>query len=423
MKILVVGSGGREHALVKSFRQSLAVTEVHAIPGNDGMAKEALCHADLSWKDFESVVHFCTIHEIDFVFIGPEDPLVQGLSDFLRSRGIHCIGPDQEAAQLEGSKIFAKLFMQEAGIPTAKFVVVDSVAGTLAAASQFTPPYVLKADGLCAGKGVSICKTLDDLEGAAHDFFEKKIFGKASERAVLEQFMPGFEISYTVLTDGEKYYPLPIAQDHKRLQDGDVGPNTGGMGTVAPVVIQKDWEDQIKSRIVEPTLKHMKNRGFLYRGIVFIGIMVTDQGPQVIEYNTRFGDPETQVILPLLDGDTAQFFSELAKGKLMSLKTKNISATCVIMAASGYPENPKKGIVIHGPLDQDNSSQWVIHAGTKKTDGQFFTNGGRVLGCVGIGSTIQGSIGEAYKLVAQIQSEGLTYRKDIGSKLKAPPAL
>ena len=419
MNILVVGSGGREHALVKSFRLSPNVTEVHTIPGNDGMAREALCHPEISWKDFEAVVHFCAIHEIDFVFIGPEDPLVAGLSDFLRTRGIHCIGPDQEAAQLEGSKIFAKLFMQEANIPSAKFVIVESVEQTLEASKHFTPPYVLKADGLCAGKGVSICKTSEDLKKAAHDFFEKKIFGAAGTRAVLEQFMPGFEISYTVLTDGEKYFSLPIAQDHKRLNDNDQGPNTGGMGTVAPVVIQKDWEDQIRSRIVEPTLKHMKTRNFLYRGIVFIGIMMTETGPQVIEYNTRFGDPETQVILPLIDGDTGLLFSEIAKGKLPQVKIKNISAACVIMAAAGYPEAPQKNVALHGPLDLHDQNQWVIHAGTKKVDGEYFTNGGRVLGCVGIGSTIQGSIGEAYKLAAQISSPGLQYRKDIGSKLKA----
>ena len=419
MKILVVGSGGREHALIKSFRLSPQVTEIHAIPGNDGMNKEALCHPDISWKDFEAVVHFCAIHEIDFVFIGPEDPLVAGLSDFLRTRGIHCIGPDQEAAQLEGSKIFAKLFMQEAQIPTAKFVVVESVQQTLDASKNFTPPYVLKADGLCAGKGVSICKTLGDLQNAAHDFFEKKIFGAAGARAVLEQFMPGFEISYTVLTDGEKYFSLPIAQDHKRLKDDDQGPNTGGMGTVAPVVIQKDWEDQIRTRIVEPTLKHMKTRNFLYRGIVFIGIMMTDAGPQVIEYNTRFGDPETQVILPLIDGDLAVLFCELAKGKLVNVKVKNISATCVIMAAAGYPEAPQKGVALHGPLDLHDQNQWVIHAGTKKVDGEYFTNGGRVLGCVGIGSTIQASIAEAYKLTALISSQGIQFRKDIGAKLKA----
>jgi phosphoribosylamine---glycine ligase len=419
MKILVIGSGGREHALVKSFRLSPTVTEIHAIPGNDGMTKEALCHPEISWKDFESVVHFCAIHEIDFVFIGPEDPLVTGLSDFLRSRGIHCIGPDQEAAQLEGSKIFAKIFMQEAGVPTAPFVVVETVEQTMEASKKFTPPYVLKADGLCAGKGVAICKTLEDLKTAAQSYFEKKIFGPPGERAVLEQFMPGFEISYTVLTDGEKYFSLPIAQDHKRLLDDDQGPNTGGMGTVAPVVIQKDWEDQIRSRIVEPTLKHMKTRNFLYRGIVFIGIMMTDRGPQVIEYNTRFGDPETQVILPLIDVDTGILFRDLAKGKLGNVKLKHISAACVIMAAAGYPEAPKKGISIHGPLDLHDQNQWVIHAGTKKQDDHFVTNGGRVLGCVGIGSTIQSSIGEAYKLVGQITSEGLQFRKDIGAKLKA----
>ncbi len=419
MKILVIGSGGREHALVKSFRLSPTVTEIHVIPGNDGMTKEALCHPDISWKDPEALVHFCTTHAIDFVFIGPEDPLVAGLSDFLRTRGIHCIGPDQEAAQLEGSKIFAKVFMQEARVPTAKFTIVETVQETLDASKQFTPPYVLKADGLCAGKGVAICKTLEELKKSAEDYFDKKIFGPAGAKAVLEQFMPGFEISYTVLTDGEKYFALPIAQDHKRLLDEDQGPNTGGMGTVAPVVIQKDWEEQIKSRIIEPTLKHMRSRNFLYRGIVFVGIMMTDQGPQVIEYNTRFGDPETQVILPLIDGDTAVLFCDLAKGKLAQLRIKNLSAACVIMAAAGYPEAPQKNVPIQGPLDLSDPNQWVIHAGTKRVDGQYLTNGGRVLGCVGIGSTIQSSISEAYKLIGQIQSNGIQYRKDIGAKLKA----
>lgn len=419
MKILVIGSGGREHALVKSFRSSPHVTEIHAIPGNDGMAKDALCHPDLSWKNFESIVHFCTIHEIDFVFIGPEDPLVSGLSDFLRTRGVHCIGPDQEAAQLEGSKIFAKVFMQEAGIPTASFTIVESVQQALDAITRFAPPYVLKADGLCAGKGVAICKTIDELKKVAQDFFERKVFGVAGEKAVLEQFMPGFEISYTFLTDGEKYISLPIAQDHKRLLDNDHGPNTGGMGTVAPVLIAKDWEEKIRSKIIEPTLKHMKSRNFLYRGIVFVGIMMTDQGPQVIEYNTRLGDPETQVILPLIDTDTAQLFCDLAKGKLNPFRIKNIAATCVIIAAEGYPEAPVKGTVIRGPLDLDGSNQWVVHAGTKKNEGQYFTSGGRVLGCVGIGATAQTSIAEAYKLVEQIQGAGLQYRKDIGAKLNS----
>ncbi len=418
MKILVVGSGGREHALIKSFRLSPLVTEIHVIPGNDGMAKEALCYPDISWKNFETVVTFCTNHAIDFVFIGPEDPLVLGLTDFLRTRGIHCIGPDQEAAQLEGSKIFAKIFMQEAGIPTAHFRIVDSVEQTLEASKEFTPPYVLKADGLCAGKGVSICKNLKDLQKVAHDFFEKKIFGSAGQRAVLEQFMPGFELSYTVLTDGNKYISLPIAQDHKRLMDHDEGPNTGGMGTVAPLLIPTDWNEKIQSRIIEPTLNQMKNRNFLYRGIIFVGIMITAEGPHVIEYNTRLGDPETQVILPLIDTDTAQLFCDLAKGKLMPFKIKNISSACIIMAAEGYPESPKKGILIHGPLDLENPSQWMIHASTKKIEGQYYTNGGRVLGCVGIGSTLKSALTEAYNLASQINSSGLQYRKDIGSKVK-----
>lgn len=420
MKIVVLGSGGREHALIKSFKLSPSVTEIHAIPGNDGMNKEALCHPDINWKDFESIVHFCSIHEIDFVFIGPEDPLVSGLSDFLRSRGIHCLGPDQEASQLEGSKIFAKVFMQEAGVPTSHFRIVDSVSSTLEAASSFTPPYVLKADGLCAGKGVAICKTLADLEKSASDYFEKKIFGVAGSKAILEQFMPGFEMSYTVVTNGNDFVSLPVAQDHKRLLDDDQGPNTGGMGTVAPIPLNPGWEDQIIEKIVTPTLLQIRKRNFLFRGILFIGIMMTPEGPRVIEYNVRFGDPETQVIVPLIDGDTAQIFFNLSKGSLTPFKIKSLFSTCVVLAARGYPENPQKGAVIAGPLDLDDLSQWVIHAGTKKVDGQFYTNGGRVLGCVGIASSLKTSVEKAYELTQKIKSDGLILRNDIGRKLERP---
>jgi phosphoribosylamine--glycine ligase len=417
MRILVIGSGGREHALIKSFRLSPLVTEIHAIPGNDGMKKEALCHTEVTWRNFEAIVDFCFRHEIDFVFIGPEDPLVHGLSDFLRSRGIHCIGPDQEAAQLEGSKIFAKSFMIQAGVPTAPFQVIDSVESALTAAQNFSPPYVLKADGLCAGKGVAICRSLDDLKKMATAYFIDRIFSEAGSQAVLEQFMPGFEVSYTVLTNGVDFVSLPVAQDHKRLGDGDTGPNTGGMGTVAPIPLDPNLESQIQNEIVRPTLKQMQKRHFLFRGVLFIGIMVTPQGPKVIEYNVRFGDPETQVLLPLMDGDAADFFLNLAKGQISKLKIRSLSAACVVMAAKGYPENPARGLAISGPLELDDPNQWVIHAGTKKFENQFLTNGGRVLGCVGVGDSTKLALLQAYDLTSRIQSEGLIFRKDIGAKV------
>lgn len=418
MKILVIGSGGREHALVKAFRLSPLVTELHAIPGSDGMAHEAFCHPDISWKDFESVVQFCLRAEIDFVMVGPEDPLVEGLSDFLRQRGIHTVGPDKDAAQLEGSKIFAKQFMSEAGLPTAPYQVVDSVESTMEACQFFTPPYVLKADGLAAGKGVFICKTKDELKASATKLFVDKIFGSSGQRALLEQFMPGYELSYLILTNGYEYRSLPLAQDHKRLNDEDEGPNTGGMGTVAPVKIDKALHDRILKEIIEPTVRHLDSRQFIYRGIVFIGIMVTEKGPQILEYNVRFGDPETQVILPLLDTDVALLFASLAKGELLNFQTRNVSATCVVMSAEGYPDSPRKGDAITGPLQEEDNNHWVIHSGTKKSDGQFTTNGGRVLGCVGIGHDLNSSREEAYKLVERISWKGCHYRKDIGNKLK-----
>lgn len=417
MKILVIGSGGREHALVKAFRLSPQVTEIHVIPGNDGMSREALCHPDLAWKDFESVVQFCNRTGIDFVIVGPEDPLVMGLSDYLRQRGIHTVGPDQEAAQLEGSKIFAKQFMAEAGIPTAPFQIVESVAQTVEASSLFAPPYVLKADGLCAGKGVFICKTLDELKVAAEHLFELKIFGSAGQRAVLEQFMPGYEVSYLILTNGHEYRSLPLAQDHKRLNDHDEGPNTGGMGTVAPLKLDEFLHQRILKEIVEPTIRHLDERQFIYRGLVFIGLMITEAGPQVLEYNVRFGDPETQVLLPLLDVDVADLFFRLSKGEMLSFTTKKLAAACVIMSVDGYPEDPRKGDKIQGPLLEDDPNHWVIHAGTKKREEGFVTNGGRVLGCVGVGPDIEHALQESYSLVSKIHWEGAHYRKDIGSKL------
>ncbi|MGE3760094.1 MAG: phosphoribosylamine--glycine ligase, partial [Pseudobdellovibrionaceae bacterium] len=302
MKVLVLGSGGREHALVKALNQSPSVTEVHVIPGNAGMTREALCHS-LDWKNTEEIIKFCNRTEIDYVMVGPEDPLVAGIGDLLRERGILVVGPSREGAQLEGSKIFAKEFMIEAKVPTAPYFIVESVEQTLKAAKDFPAPYVLKADGLAAGKGVFICKTLEDLKAAATDLFEKRILGAAGSRALLEKFMPGWELSFLVLTNGSSYEVLPLAQDHKRLSDGDQGPNTGGMGTVAPLKISAGLREQIENQIIKPSVQLMDQKNLIFSGVLFVGIMVTEQGAQVLYFNTRFGDPETQVILTLLEGD------------------------------------------------------------------------------------------------------------------------
>ncbi len=414
MKVLVIGHGGREHALVKSFSRSPSVVEVHCIPGNDGIAKEALCHK-ISLEDKEQIIQFCLRTEIDYVFIGPEDPLVQGLADHLRERGILVVGPNADGAKLEGSKIFAKEFMMSAQVPTAKYEIVRNLEQTLHAAKSFTPPYVLKADGLAAGKGVYICKDLPELESAATDLFIKKILGKSGEQALLEQFMPGWELSFLILTNGNEHVTLPLAQDHKRLNDNHTGPNTGGMGTIAPLNIASELLTQIEEKIVKPSIKEIKTRGMIFRGILFIGVMITEQGPQVLEYNVRFGDPETQVILPLIENDTALLFKNLARGILDPIKIRNIHTCCVIMASEGYPQNPKKNVLIEGDLLSETPSSYFIHAGTIKSGSdQWLTNGGRVLGAVGLGSTLQEAIANAYNQASKAHWPAKQMRSDIG---------
>lgn len=420
MKVLVIGQGGREHALAKAFTQSSSVTETHCIPGNSGIAQTALCH-NLNLKNHETIVQFCLQTEIDFVFIGPEDPLVDGLADSLRSRGILVVGPSQESAQLEGSKVFAKQFMQRAAIPTSNFVVTQSAEDVINHAHQFTPPYVLKADGLAAGKGVYICKNIEELATAADDIFVKKIFGEAGNSALLEQFMPGWELSYLVLTNGFDYQSLPIAQDHKRLLDQDQGPNTGGMGTIAPMSIDKNLHQQIHEKILAPSIAQLNKENLLYRGVLFVGLMITEQGPQVLEYNCRFGDPETQVILPLLQNDIGILFKNLAEGKLQTVETKNLHAACVVLAAPGYPQKPEKDLPITGDTESQTDLSYFLHAATKHltttSSPKWLTNGGRVMNAIGLGLTTKQAIENAYAQSSKVQWMGLQKRLDIGKSI------
>lgn len=417
MKVLIIGQGGREHALVYALSQSPSVNEIHAIPGSDGMSREALCHTNIDLKNHAAIIQFCLQMQIDYVFIGPEEPLVQGLSDSLRDRGILVVGPSQEAAQLEGSKIFSKQFMKEANIPTASFEVVDNVEKTLEKSKHFTAPYVLKADGLAAGKGVFICKDLSELQLAAQDIFEKKILGEAGAQALLEQYMPGWEMSFLILTNGIQYQCLPLAQDHKRIYDNDEGPNTGGMGTVAPLHIDSALQARIENEIVGPTVALLNEKHLLYRGVLFLGLMITSDGPKLIEYNCRFGDPETQVILPLIDGDIGQILKDLSVGKLQTIKQKHMFASCVVMAAPGYPMHPEKNIQIKGDISFSTASSYFLHAGSKKdSHGQWLTNGGRVLNSVGLGSSLQESLNKAYEQSSKVSWMGLQKRSDIGKK-------
>lgn len=413
MKVIVVGKGGREHALAKAIANSPSVEAVYAVPGSLGMEPEVTAMGGS--ENFQDVYKAFQTVKADYVVVGPEVPLVDGLADELRAQGVLVFGPDQKGAQLEGSKIFCKEFMEKYGVPTSSFSIVTSVQDVMNEAEKFKPPYVLKADGLAAGKGVFICKTLGDLQDAATDLFEKKILGTAGERALLEQFQPGYELSFFILTNGNDYLPLPMAQDHKRLKDKDEGPNTGGMGTVAPMQIADDDYQDIINKVVKPTVMGLKEEGFTYRGVVFIGIMMTPAGPQVLEYNIRFGDPETQVLMPLLDGDWGQIFKAIAEGRIPNAKWKNAAAACVVMAAEGYPDNPKKGAIIEGNLsDQDHS--YFLHAGTLKEGKDWKANGGRVLNAIGLGASIEEAIKHAYQQADRVKWSGYQYRKDIGAK-------
>ncbi len=413
MKVLVVGKGGREHALAKAIAESPSVEAVYAVPGSAGMEPQIkACGGAETFADVKKVYDE---FGLDCVVIGPEGPLVDGLSDQLRAEGVLVFGPDQKGAQLEGSKIISKKFMEKYNIPTAAFTEVASMDDVIQAVGDFTPPYVLKADGLAAGKGVFICKTEEELKQAADDLFKKKILGAAGDKALLEQFQPGYELSFFILTNGEDYVPLPMAQDHKRLLDGDEGPNTGGMGTVAPMTIADSDYQKIIKQVVEPTVKGLKEEGFTYRGVVFIGIMMTDQGPQVLEYNIRFGDPETQVLMPLLDGDWGQAFQTIAKGEVPKLQWKNAAAACVVLAAEGYPSQPRKGVVIEGELAGGDDA-YFLHAGTKKEGNQWIVNGGRVLNAIGLGADLSQAIANSYQQADKAQWPNRQMRKDIGKK-------
>jgi phosphoribosylamine--glycine ligase len=416
MKVLIIGQGGREHALVKAFGKSPLIQEIHVVPGNDGIAHESLCHPNINWKETEQLIKFCKQTDISFVFIGPEDPLVAGIADQLRNAGIPVIGPNQEAAMLEGSKIFAKEFMNEAKASTSPFKVVSSVQETMDAADFFIPPFVLKADGLAAGKGVFICEDKKDLQEKAQFIFEQKGLGHAGERALLEQYLPGWEVSVLVLTNGHDYKVLPMAQDHKRLLDQDKGPNTGGMGVVAPLNIDEDLFKKIEQDLIKPVIKLIQDKEFMFRGILYFGIMVTQKGPQILEFNCRFGDPEAQAILPLIDNDCGQLFKELSEGRLHNLKVKNLFSSVVIQAAEGYPDLPIKGTPIEGDLTYETPSSYFIHAGTKKSEQNWHTNGGRVLAAVGLGSSLQESLDKAYQQANRVTWKGLQMRKDIGQK-------
>lgn len=422
MRILIIGSGGREHAITWSLSQSPSRPELFVAPGNGGTAHLAT-NVALDPSDHEAVVGFVTAERMDMVVIGPEQPLVDGLSDTLRANHIPVVGPSSAAARLEGSKAFSKDFMQRHGIPTAAYRTFQ--AGQLDDALAFIraegAPIVVKASGLAAGKGAIVCETLADAEAAVTDLLQDGLLGEAGSTVVVESFMQGEEASLFVLTDGTDYVLLPSAQDHKRIGEGDTGPNTGGMGAYAPApVMTPDRLQQAIERVVEPTLKGMREEGHPYQGILYVGLMITAEGPKVVEYNCRLGDPETQVVLPLLATDAVDVFQAMATGNLarLSVSMHPGSCACVVMASNGYPGSYAKGKVISGiPAADALEDVVVFHAGTRSEgDGTLLTSGGRVLAVSGRGRDLRQALDRAYSGVEAISFEGAVYRRDIGHR-------
>ena len=415
MNILVIGSGGREHALFWKLKESPQADKTYAIPGNPGMGEMV----DISVTDNAAILRFAKEKEIGLVVVGPEVPLINGLVDDLEKAGIRAFGPRANAAQIEGSKAFAKNLMKKYGIPTAHYEVFTEAEPARAYVRRTGAPIVVKADGLAAGKGVIVAMTEREALDAVNAIMEDNTFGDAGARVVIEEFMDGEEASLLAFTDGKIIRPMISAQDHKRAFDGDLGPNTGGMGTYAPApVMTPEMTERAVEEILKPTIAAMEKEGCPYRGCLYLGLMVTHEGPKVVEFNARFGDPETQVVLPLLDGDLVQIMCACADGTLadVPIHWKDGAAVCVVLAAGGYPASYEKGDVIHGIPDAENAGALVFHAGTAKQDGNIVTNGGRVLGVVGMGKDITAAVKKTYEAVEKISFKNVYHRKDIAHR-------
>lgn len=416
MKVLVVGSGGREHAIVWKLAQSPKIEKIYCAPGNPGIAELAECLA-ISGNDMEQLADFALKNKVDLTFVGPEEPLSLGIVNHFEEKGLSVFGPRKEAALIEGSKSFAKDLMKKYAIPTAKYEVFTDFTEALNYVRQEGAPIVIKADGLAAGKGVVVAFTLEEAELALQSMLKDAVFGGAGARVVIEEFLEGEEMTLLSFVDGETVKPMLPSQDHKQAYEGDKGPNTGGMGTYAPVPqVSPEAVSQIVEQIVKPTARAMVAEGCSFKGILYTGLMLTANGPKVIEYNARFGDPETQVILPLLDTDLIDIFIAGATGELanMDIQWKSGAAVCVIMASEGYPGPYPKDRVIEG-LDRKGIAM-VFHAGTKLLDDQLVTNGGRVLGVTAVSETIEKARELAYASVEAIHFDGAHYRRDIALK-------
>lgn len=419
MKVLVIGSGGREHALTWKLAQSPHLDALYCAPGNPGtraLARNVAIPVD----DIAALRRFAQEERIDLTVVGPEAPLALGIIDAFGAVGLRVFGPTQAAAQLESSKIFAKHFMLDAGIPTAAAAAFDDLAAAESYIRGHTGPLVVKADGLAAGKGVTVCQNQDEALRAVRQAMQERIFGDAGRRVVLEEVLDGEEASFHVLVDGQNVVPLATSQDHKRAYDGDQGPNTGGMGAYAPApVVSEALQQRILSDIVMPTVNGMAARGMPYRGVLYVGLMIVEDRPYVIEFNARFGDPETQALLMLLDDDLLPLLDGSARGQLGNTRVQSAStaAVCVVMAAAGYPGSYPRGLPITGiEAAADRPDVWIFHAGTDERDGRLVTNGGRVLGVTARAAGIAEAIAGAYRAVECIEWPGRQFRRDIGRR-------
>lgn len=419
MKIMVVGGGGREHAIIKKLKLNKNVTEIYALPGNGGIAKDAVC-VPIGAKEIDKIVKFATENGISYAVVAPDDPLVLGAVDALSAAGIPCFGPNANAAIIEGSKVFSKDLMKKYGIPTAKYEVFDSPTEAEKYLETAPVPTVIKADGLALGKGVVIAETREEAKAAVRSIMEDKIFGSSGNKIVIEEFLTGPEVSVLSFTDGNTVVPMISSMDHKRALDNDEGLNTGGMGTVAPnPYYTEEIADICMKTIFLPTINAMKAEGRPFKGCLYFGLMLTPNGPKVIEYNCRFGDPETQVVLPLLKSDLLTVMQSVTNGTLKAedVEFSDGSAACVVMASRGYPQKYETGFEISVPESPDGE---IYFAGARLENGKTLTAGGRVLGATAVADTLSEAIDKAYALVSNIKFDNAFYRKDIGQRaLKA----
>lgn len=415
MNIMVVGGGGREHAIIKKLKENKDVTKIYALPGNGGIAADAEC-VNIGAKDIEGICDFAANNSIDYAVVAPDDPLVLGAVDALEEIGIPCFGPRSNAAIIEGSKVFSKELMKKYNIPTAAYEVFSDMDKALKYLETAPIPTVIKADGLALGKGVIIAETRDEAVSAVKSMMQDKVFGKSGDNIVIEEFLTGPEVSVLSFTDGKTVVPMVSSMDHKRAGDGDTGLNTGGMGTVAPnPYYTKDIEKECMEKIFLPTVDAMNKEGRTFKGCLYFGLMLTENGPKVIEYNCRFGDPETQVVLPLLESDLLTIMQAVTNGELDKAEVKfaDKNACCVIMASEGYPVKYEKGFEIKIPQEVADS---VYVAGAEIKGGRLLTNGGRVLGVTAVGDTLGDAIRSAYAKAEKISFDNSYYRRDIGAK-------